>query len=270
MNSEKIKEFLSTSVEKQKIANSYLLYGGKEQAKKELGIFFAQLLNCTESPRGCKKCLPCKYIEKNIHPDVKWIIPEKSVLSIDEVRQMKEEIYIKPYLSRYKIFFIIINWMRPEAANSLLKILEEPPEYGIIFILSKTIHALIPTIVSRCIKLKLNPVFEVNMSEKEKGMINSIIIAREKKNWKDFFFQISKIARELEREEVEGLLENVILSLRGSFIGNYGLKGSDGSADDYAIKKTDMETIERFLEIKNRLRYNVNSKILLETIFSKI
>jgi DNA polymerase-3 subunit delta' len=258
MNDKKIKEFLTATVEKQKIANAYLLYGGTEEIRKEIGIFFAQSLNCSKSPSVCKTCLSCRNIENDIHPDIKWIIPEKSVLSINEVRQIKEEIYIKPYLSKFKIFFIKINWMRPEAANSLLKILEEPPDYGIIFILSRTIYSLIPTIVSRCIKLKLNSVLEVNISEKEKNIIDEIITARDKKNWRNFFFLISKTARDLEREEIEIFLENIIFSMRPNFMGKNGLK------------QTDINVIENIMEIKNRLRYNVNSRILLETIFSKI
>lgn len=270
MTHKKIKEFLTATVEKQQVANAYLLYGGTEETKKELGIFFAQALNCTESPHICKTCLPCRSIEKDVHPDIKWITPEKSVLSIDEVRQLKEEMYIKPYLNSWRLFFLKINWMRPEAANSLLKILEEPPGYGIIFILSRTIHSLIPTITSRCIKLKINPVLEVNMPEKEKALIDSIITARDKKNWRNFFFQISRAAREFDRGEIEILLENIILSLRKGFMESSGLKVLPDSAGDDIIKQTDINIIEKVLELKNRLRYNVNSRILLETVFSKI
>ena len=266
MEKEQVKNFLKLSVEKKQIAGAYLISGGNEEIRNETGMYFARLLNCSISPEICGKCSGCIAVEKNNHPDVKWIVPEKSVLSIDEVRMLKEEIYLKPYMSPYKIFMLKINWMRAEAANSFLKILEEPPDYGIIVFLSKTSHNFLQTILSRCVRLKLNPKMEETLNDSERSMIKDILAAKKKKDWRSFFFRTGELAKSYEREEMEGFLENLSLSARDAYIEKEGISKLPRFAPECIIKNVNRENLEKILTMKNRLRYNVNVRILLETI----
>ena len=89
------------------------------------------------------------------------------MISVDDIReQVNNDIIIKPYSSRYKIYIIPeAELMNPQAQNALLKTIEEPPEYAVIMLLTNNLDKMLPTILSRCITLNLKPVGELDMME---------------------------------------------------------------------------------------------------------
>ena len=269
MNIEDIKKFLINSRKLDRTANSYIIYGGKKEERIEIATFFAQLLICEDM--GCGKCDDCKKIEKRVHPDVKWIIPERSLLSINEVRWVKEDIFVKAYSGKWKVYIFQINYIKDEAANSLLKILEEPPEYVSILILSDSINFFLPTITSRCQKLKLNYCLpEYNEEFKNYWEIFSDLISvfKEKKYY-EFFKYIDNFVKEKEREDIELFIEAISFFLRDAYFKEMdfpsnllvGRNISGKIIDDVNIGK-----IEKTVEIKNRIRYNVNTKLAIENL----
>jgi len=141
--------------------------------RNEVALFLSGILNCSEGT-FCKKCEICRKIEDKTHPDVKWIIPEKNILSIDAVRNVKDNIILKPFSGEYKIYIFQVEYLKEEASSAFLKIIEEPPEYGVFIILCPNINFLLPTITSRCFKIYIN--YELpELNEKNRKKIEEFI-----------------------------------------------------------------------------------------------
>ncbi len=94
-------------------------------------------------------------------PDIIYVSHEKpNTISVDDIRtQVNNDVAIKPYSSRYKVYIINeAEKMTPQAQNAILKTLEEPPEYAVILLLVSNVNTLLPTILSRCVLLNMKPV----------------------------------------------------------------------------------------------------------------
>ena len=158
-----------SSIEQGKVAHAYLIHGEKGTGKKMLAGLSAKTLQCeaggTDPCGTCRSCIQC---DSGNQPDIIWVTHEKpTVISVDDIReQVNNDIIIKPYSSRYKIYIIPeAELMNPQAQNALLKTIEEPPEYAIIMLLTNNLDKMLPTILSRCITLNLKPVGELDMME---------------------------------------------------------------------------------------------------------
>jgi DNA polymerase-3 subunit delta' len=136
-----------------RIANAYLFVGGNPDKKYRQTMDFCKHLNCSQK-NGCTQCPNCIKISKGIHPDVLTISPIKKNIKIDQIREIKGHIKYGPNASDY-LFVIIKNadTLSEEAANSLLKILEEPPEGTVFILLVEMVTRVLPTIASRCQKV---------------------------------------------------------------------------------------------------------------------
>ena len=106
----------------------------------------------------CGECKSCMQAKNANQPDIITVRHEKpATISVDDIReQLNGDIMIKPYSSPYKVYIIPeADIMSVQAQNALLKTLEEPPEYAVIFLLTENADSLLPTIRSRCVMLKL-------------------------------------------------------------------------------------------------------------------
>ena len=140
------------------VSHAYLLAGPAQIGKTTLGLALAKALNCSGEPRPCGQCLSCRKIERGIHPDVRLVEPEGDTLKIDQMRQLQHESILAPYEGRWRVY-VIPEFERAtdEAANCLLKTLEEPPPQVVLILTTADTGALLPTIVSRCQVLSLRP-----------------------------------------------------------------------------------------------------------------
>jgi len=272
MKKEEIKNFLKNAYKANRIGNFYLIHGGTEDERKEIGDFFSMLIHCESDKKPCENCIFCNQIKKKIHPDVKWIIPSKRFLSIDDIRRVKEQIYLKPYSGSKKIYIFMVDYMREEAANSFLKILEEPPLHGILLILSSNINYFLPTIISRAQLLKLNfhlPVFNEEMKNDEREFLNFLSCLK-KNNYRDFFRKIDELVKNREREDIEKYLENIIWFLRDIYMKEVFSSERllvSRREDGKIIKREQLiEKIEYAIEIKRRIKFNINLKVGLESL----
>ncbi len=155
-------KILRREIENQKVAHSYLFWGNEGIGKKKVAIQFAKVLNCLgeEATNGdsCDRCLPCRKIDQQIHPDVSLIEPEGQTLKIDQVRQMQRALSFRPYEGRYRVLILeAADRMAPNMSNSLLKTLEEPPLHTVIILLANNPRLILPTILSRCQILRFDP-----------------------------------------------------------------------------------------------------------------
>ena len=143
------------------VSHAYILNGERGSGKKMLANLFAMSLQCQnrqEDGDACGKCQSCKQAVSGNHPDIIRVTHEKpNTISVDDIReQVNNDIVIKPYSSKYKIYIIPeADLMTVQAQNALLKTIEEPPEYAVIMLLTENAETLLPTIRSRCVMMKL-------------------------------------------------------------------------------------------------------------------
>jgi len=158
---------LQRNLERGSVAQAYLLVGPPQVGKLTLALAVAQAINCEVAEPPCGECDPCRKVASGKHADVQVIglssngnsnDKPRAEISIDQVREMQHSSSLPPFEGRHKVFIIDgAELMSNEAANCLLKTLEEPSE-GVIFILLTANDSVLPdTVVSRCQRLELRP-----------------------------------------------------------------------------------------------------------------
>ncbi|MDO4977794.1 MAG: AAA family ATPase [Eubacteriales bacterium] len=161
LGNESIKNYFHAAMEHQRVSHAYILEGEKGCGKKTIAAMYAKSLQCeAESGKPCGKCTSCLQTESRNHPDIIWVQHEKpNIISVGEIReQVINTIDVKPYRGPYKIYIIDeAEKMNDSAQNAILKTIEEPTEYAIIFLLTTSRGAFLPTILSRCILLSIKP-----------------------------------------------------------------------------------------------------------------
>ncbi|MBR5360374.1 MAG: DNA polymerase III subunit delta, partial [Lachnospiraceae bacterium] len=129
-----------SSIETNHVSHAYIIAGEEGSGRMTLAHAFAKALQCEEGgSESCGECKSCKQAESGNHPDILIIDKgEEKTLSVKAIRdQVVNTMDIKPYSSKYKIYIIKeAESMSEEAESALLKTIEEPPEYGIIMILT--------------------------------------------------------------------------------------------------------------------------------------
>ena len=198
---EKVKKILESQISSKKFPHAYLFMGQEGVGKRFCAIEFAKILNCSgfvedsllpqENLSGsspCNKCPSCIKISKNIHPDIHFIdferqsqmlekksrkndelnlkAKQRRTLGIELIKHMQAEAFMKSHESAWKVFIIDpAEKMTSEAANCLLKTLEEPPEHTIIFLIASHKATIPATIVSRCQILFFTPLKEGDIAD---------------------------------------------------------------------------------------------------------
>lgn len=155
VSNEKVKEFLSNELKLQKESGTYLFYGSDIELTLEFAISFSKGLCCGEIENDfCNECNICRRIENFSYSDLK-IIDNPDGITIDEIRELTEEVSKTSFEGRKKIFLIKdIGKMKKHSANALLKLIEEPNKNTYFMLLNKDLNIL-PTIKSRCILVKI-------------------------------------------------------------------------------------------------------------------
>ena len=163
---EKAARTLGRSIEAGRLAHSYLISGPARIGKATLALDIARAANCVSDSRPCGECRQCQRITSGLHPDVRIIGLEtarsgrlRTLISIEQVREIQRDASLLPYEGRSRVFiFESAEKLSGEAANSLLKTLEEPPESVLIILVASDVNAVLPTILSRCRRVELRPV----------------------------------------------------------------------------------------------------------------
>lgn len=151
-------EHIQSSIKFNRVNHAYIFDGPDGMGKMTLARAFAKTLNCEAGGiEPCNSCISCKTFDEDNNPDIIYVTHKTTVISVDDVReQIVQNLAVKPYKNRYKIFIIPeAHKMNEAAQNAFLKSLEEPPEYGIFMLLSENCNNFLVTILSRCILFKL-------------------------------------------------------------------------------------------------------------------
>ncbi len=152
---------LQKAMLQKRVGHSYVFSGLAAIGKKTLALEFAQALNCenvNEKTGACGQCASCRKMIHGNHPDIHILETQAQFIRIDAIRNIQEQMTFKPLEGRRRLFVINdADKMNEQAANALLKTLEEPSADNIIILVTARPYWLPQTILSRCRHVRMNP-----------------------------------------------------------------------------------------------------------------
>ncbi len=161
-------QFLKKSFKFSKVSHAYLFCGENGLGKKTIAKEFIKLLECQGEniEKPCEKCSSCLQIQKGFHPDLTIVEPIEGEIKISQVRELSRILNLKPYAAPFKTAIIDgAEKMNQEAANALLKTLEEPSGQAVLILITEHPELLPKTIVSRAQMIKFFPLLQNELKE---------------------------------------------------------------------------------------------------------
>ena len=167
LGNERLKENLSRSVGRGRIAHFYVISGPAGSGKHTLARLLAAAILCKGETKPCLSCNACRKVMSDTHPDFITVDdPEKKTVPVDLVRDARADMYVRPNEADRKIYmFPRGHNMDFPSQNALLKVLEEPPEYGVFLLLTENAEKLLPTVRSRCVELSMLPLSDTLLTQ---------------------------------------------------------------------------------------------------------
>ena len=157
LGNERLKENLRHSISRGRLSHFYLISGPEGSGKHTLAKLLGAASLCQSQEKPCGSCPACRKALGSGHPDFITVDdPEKKTVSVELIRDARSDIYIRPNEADHKIYlFPRAQDMGIPGQNALLKVLEEPPSYGVFILLTDNPQKLLPTVRSRCAELAL-------------------------------------------------------------------------------------------------------------------
>jgi DNA polymerase III delta' subunit len=275
-------KILLNEIRTNNVKHSYVFYGVKGVGKKFTAIEFAKSLLCDKPNDGysCDICSHCEKISNNSHPDVVVVdtdyqerllgkMDKQKNIKIDTIRYIKEQAFLSPYFGKYKVFVIDqAETLQKEAANSLLKLLEEPPKNCVIILITASLGVLPKTVVSRCELIKFLPFTKEVLKNFFKDETNEVVfssmedifyakkVADLEMNLKNLsIYEIQNVAEELKKDK--DLAKYFICKVINKSL-------SEGLKEEIYEFISDVETYLK------EFRYNIDIGLLIETILFRM
>lgn len=157
LGNDRLKQNLTGAFARNRISHFYLISGPAGSGKHTLAKLLAAAALCSGSQKPCCQCSHCRKVLSGTHPDYMIVDdPEKKNIPVDLIRSARADIYIQPNEADRKVYMLPrAHDMLPPSQNALLKILEEPPAYGVFILLTDNPEKMLPTIRSRCTELAM-------------------------------------------------------------------------------------------------------------------
>ncbi len=156
LGNERLKDNLRSSIRRGRASHFYLISGPEGSGKRTLASYLSAALLCKGEDAPCGSCPACRKVLTNNHPDVITVTdPEHKNVAVKIVREVRDDVFIRPNEGDKKIY-IFPQELGIEGMNALLKVLEEPPSYGVFLLLTDNPEKVLPTIRSRSTELSLN------------------------------------------------------------------------------------------------------------------
>ena len=171
LGNDRLKDNLNHSLSRGRISHFYLISGPEGAGKHTLARLLAAAVLCQGAKKPCLNCAACRKVLAGTHPDFITVDdPEKKTVSVELIRQARADIYVQPNEADHKIYlFPRAQDMGLPSQNALLKVLEEPPAYGVFLLLTDNPEKLLPTVRSRCVELALQPLPEALLKRQLAG-----------------------------------------------------------------------------------------------------
>lgn len=150
---------LIKTIQQEKNNHAYIFHGEPGMGRHIAAQLTACALVCENTNQApCGSCSACVQAKAGTNPDIFYLTApkDKKSIGVDEIRELSEDCFIKPFLTKDKVYIIDGDYLTEAAQNAFLKTLEEPPEYAVFIIISSDISKLLPTINSRCSKVYFN------------------------------------------------------------------------------------------------------------------
>ncbi len=162
----KIKKLFYDLKNTNRFLSAYIFEGDRGIGKKTIAKYFSMFFMCNNNP-PCLNCSACFTTNAMTNPDLIFVSNEdKAEISVLKIRDMVKEVFIKPSVSKKKIFIIEnAHLMNDAAQNALLKVIEEPPEYAVFILLCDNKNKILPTILSRCSIISIPPLDKKELYE---------------------------------------------------------------------------------------------------------
>lgn len=157
LGNEQLKANLTAARRKGKMSHFYLISGPRGSGRHTLADLIAAGMLCREPDGPCGVCRSCRKIASGTHPDYITVDdPEKKIIPVKLIREARSDMFIRPNEGDKKIYLFPRGQdLNLEGQNALLKVLEEPPGYGVFLLIADNPDRLLPTVRSRCVELKL-------------------------------------------------------------------------------------------------------------------
>ena len=233
--------------------------------------FAAAALECTaEGSRPCGVCAACRKVAEDIHPDVITVRdPEHKNIAVDVVRQVRSDAYIRPKEGQRKVYlFPDCALLTEQDQNVLLKIVEEGPPYAAFLFCAENGAAVLQTLRSRCVELKLRPASGGTEEGSENaGVLCRAIGGRRRGAVTELAVRLEK--KKLSREDLSALLEDARASFTAALLLLYGQPPEENHREMAAflaknLTKTQiMRTIELLQKYHGECVYNVSPSHVL-------
>lgn len=231
LGNDMIKEHFKKAIENNKISHAYILTGEEGTGRKSIANAFSMALLCEKGGKEpCMVCHSCKQVLSGNHPDLIYVKHEKpNSIGVDDIReQINDTIMIRPYSSYYKIYIVDeAEKMTVQAQNALLKTMEEPPSYAVIILITTNQEAFLPTILSRCVQLKLKPLKDftvksylsehLGVPEKEaeicaafaRGNLGKAIHLASSDEFKELYQKVMMMVKNISTMDIVSLLDHI-------------------------------------------------------------
>lgn len=218
-------KIITNSIKKDRVSHAYLLQGARGTGKEAIARLMAKGFFCDRKTGidACGECSSCRRIDSRNHPDVHWIEPEGQSIKIEQIKNLQKEFTYSGLESNKKVYIIKgADTLTVNAANRILKFLEEPSKQTIAIMLTENSQSIIPTIRSRCQVIDLKP---LNPREFQKQLIlegmsqqNAILISALTNNLDDAFELSEREMFAEARKLVIQLIEVLIKSPREAYL----------------------------------------------------
>jgi len=164
---ERPRQILRRLIETGRVHHAYLFTGMEGIGKRLVALNMAKALNCADQAgEACDRCRSCQLIGKGMHPDLILINPTGESIKIEQIRELERSIAFKPYEARWRVILIDgAERLTKEAANALLKTLEEPPPWTVIILVALAVEGLPPTVPSRCQRIRFSPLSDAEVKK---------------------------------------------------------------------------------------------------------
>jgi len=255
------------------VGHAYILEGGLPD-RLDIGRTFAKRLNCqglesdtntTDKTGACGVCISCRVFESGNHPDIFIVSGTKATgIGVDDVRdQIIIPMATKPFKYRYKIFIVDkAETLTPAAQNALLKTIEEPAPYGVFLFLAAHVHTLLPTLLSRCVLVKLGETEDIHDLEAQ-ALAEEVASAIAEMDILDAMALYRRFEPYKEsRESIANLLDMLYLS--------YAKRITQAAEEGENIRKLWYDSIAAVQHTKQILAQNGNFQLAIELMLLRL